>query len=112
LGLALAPDGTLYLNDNGKLRHIAADGSVATTAVTGVVSVVVDSTGAVYVLKADGLYSVSSTGSETLVIPVGSGVVYGNVAPRLGTGDGAMAMLAAKQIVIVSGRSLNVVTLP
>jgi hypothetical protein len=112
MGLARAPDGTLYLNDNGKLRRIAADGSVTTTAVTGVVTVVVDSTGAVYVLKADGLYSVSSTGSETLLIPVGSGVVYGNVAPTLGTGDGAMAMLAAKQIVIVSGRSLNVVTLP
>jgi len=112
IGLAYAPDGTLYLNDNGKLRRIAADGSVTTTAVTGVVTLVVDSTGTVYVLKVDGLYSVSGTGSETLLIPVGTGVTYGSVAPTLGTGDGAMAMLAAKQIVIVSGRSLNVVTLP
>lgn len=112
LDLAYAPDGTLYLNDNGKLRRIAADGSVTTTAITGVVTVVVDPSGAVYVLKADGLYSVSGTGSATLLIPVGSGVVYGNVSPTLGTGDGAMAMLAAKQILIVSGRSLNVVTLP
>lgn len=110
--IAYAPDGTLYLNDNGKLRRIAADGSVTTTAVTGVVTVAVDPNGTVYVLKASGLYSVSGSGTEALLIPVGSGVVYGNVAPTLGTGDGAMAMLATKQIVIVSGRSLNVVTLP
>ena len=112
MDLAYAPNGTLYVNDGGNLRRIAADGSVATTAVTGVVTVVVDLTGAVYVLKATGLYSVSGTGSENLLMPVGSGVIYGNVAPTLGTGDGAMAMLAAKQIVVVSGRTLNVVTLP
>jgi sugar lactone lactonase YvrE len=112
MDLAYAPDGTLYLNDNGKLRRIAADGSVMTTAVTGVVTVTVDPNGTVYVLKVDGLYAVSGTGSETLLIPVGSGLTYGNVAPTLGTGDGAMAMLATKQIVIVSSRRLNVVTLP
>lgn len=112
MDLAYAPDGTLYLNDNGKLRRIAADGSVTTTAVTGVVTVTVDPNGTVYVLKVDGLYAVSGTGSETLLIPVGSGLTYGNVAPTLGTGDGAMAMLATKQIVIVSSRRLNVVTLP
>ena len=112
VGLAYAPDGTLYVNDNGSLRRIATDGSVVTTAVTGVVSFVIDTTGALYVLKTNGLYAVSASGAETLLMPVGSAVVYGNVAPSLGTGDGAMAMLGPKQILIVSGRSLNVVSLP
>ena len=111
-GLAFAPDGTLYVNDNGNLRRIAADGSVVTTTVTGMVSFVFDPAGALYVLKAAGLYAVSTGGAETLLMPVGSGVVYGSTAPTLGTGDGAMAMLGAKQILIVSGRSLNVVSLP
>ena len=112
IGLAYAPSGTLYLNDNGKLRRIAADGSVTTSTVVGVISLTVDTTGAVYVLKADGLYAVSATDAETLLMQVGSGVVYGNVAPTLGTGDGAMTMLGPKQLLIVSGRSLNVVSLP
>ena len=113
-GLAFAPDGTLYVNDNGNLRRIAVDGSVVTTTVTGVVSFVIDASGVVYVLKADGLYGygVAAGGAGTLLMPVGTGVVYGNTAPSLGTGDGAMAMLGPKQILIVSGRSLNVVTLP
>ena len=88
------------------------DGSVVTTTVTGMVSFVFDPAGALYVLKAAGLYAVSTGGAETLLMPVGSGVVYGSTAPTLGTGDGAMAMLGAKQILIVSGRSLNVVSLP
>ncbi|MBC7733177.1 MAG: hypothetical protein H7306_14980 [Bacteriovorax sp.] len=111
-GLAFAPDGTLYVNDNGNLRRIAADGSVVTTTVTGMVSFVFDPAGALYVLKASGLYAVSTGGAETLLMPVGSGVVYGSTAPTLGTGDGALAMLGPKQILIVSGRSLNVVSLP
>lgn len=113
-GLAFAPDGTLYANDNGNLRRIAADGSVVTTTVTGVVSFVIDTSGVVYVLKADGLYGygVAAGGAGTLLMPVGTGVVYGSTGASLGTGDGAMAMLGPKQILIVSGRSLNVVSLP
>ncbi len=108
-----APDGTMLLNDNGKLRRIAADGSVATIpGVTGVTSMVIDPAGVIYVLRADGLSSVSTTGATTLLVPLGSGLVLGNVGPTLGTTDGSMAMLSAKQIVVVASRSLVVVTLP
>ena len=112
IGVAYAPDGTLWLNDNGKMRRIATDGSVTTTVTTGVVSFVIDPSGNLYVLKIGGLYAVSSTGVETLLVPVGSGLVLGNAGPALGTADGSMAMLGPKQILIVSARALNIVTLP
>ncbi|MEO8154116.1 MAG: hypothetical protein ABI605_13680 [Rhizobacter sp.] len=110
--LRSAPDGTLVLNDNGKLRRIAEDGSVTTTSVSDVLSFVVDPAGAIYVLKFDGLYSVSSTGTTTLLVPLGSDLVLGNGAPTLGTTGGAMAMLGPKQIVLVASRKLVTVTLP
>jgi len=110
--LRSAPDGTLVLNDNGKLRRIAGDGSVTTTSVSGVLSFVIDPDGAIYVLKFDGLYSVSGTGTTTLLLPIGTGLVLGNAAPTLGTADGAMAMLGPKQIVLVASRKLVIVTLP
>ena len=101
------------MNDNGTLRRIAADGSVTTTTVTNVASFVINPTGAVYVLKFnDGLYAVSSTGATTLLIPMGIGLVLGSASPTLGTADGAMAALGAKQILIMASRSLAVVTLP
>lgn len=112
INLAYAPDGTLYLNDNGKLRRIAADGSVTTTTITGVITFVIDAAGNLYVLKIDGLYSVSGTGVQTLLVPVGAALVLGSAGPTLGTADGSMAMLGPKQIVIVSARKLNVITLP
>lgn len=112
INLAYAPDGTLWLNDNGKMRKIAADGGVTTTTTTGAVTFVIDSAGNLYVLKIGGLYSVSGTGVETLLVPVGAGLVLGNAGPTLGTADGSMAMLGPKQIVIVSARTLNVITLP
>jgi hypothetical protein len=110
--LRSAPDGTLVLNDNGKLRRIATDGSVTTTSVSGVQSFAIDPAGTIYVLKDDGLYSVSGSGATTLLIPIGTGLVFGSTAPTLGTTDGAMAMLGPKQIVLVASRKLVVVTLP
>ncbi|CAN5142403.1 hypothetical protein BH09PSE6_BH09PSE6_11270 [soil metagenome] len=111
--LLAAPDGTMVLNDNGKLRRILTDGNVTTfPGVTGVMSMVIDPTGVIYVLRNDGLSSVSSTGALTLLVPAGGGLVLGNVAPTLGTVNGSMAMLSAKQIVVVASRTLAVITLP
>ncbi len=120
--MAFAPDGTLYVIDNngtfGGLRRIAPDGTVSSIS-SGVqpIQVAVDPNGTIYIAVqeafAQSIGTINpSTGTYTRIIGTGTSVVLGNVAPSLGQRIGSIYMHGTKQVVVVSGGELLLLTLP
>jgi hypothetical protein len=112
--IAAAPDGTLYVTDGGVIRRISADGSSVTTLAGGLGAyrLAVDSAGTIYYASTfGGLYMLTAGGVQTPLIAGGAAVVLGNVNPTVST-VGGIAVLGPKQLVILSGGQILVVTLP
>ena len=122
--LAFAPDGSLYVLDRStivtgaSLRRIAADGTV-TTLNSGLdfLRVAVDPNGTVYAAvnnfssQSVGTVDVA-TGNFTPVIRTAATVTLGSVAPSLGPTIGSISAHGTRQLVIVSGAQLLLLTLP
>lgn len=113
--LAFGSDGTLWVADNGQLRRLGSDGSVSTPGGLpgGLTAVAVDAAGTVYLGSDSGLYQLAAGGgSATLLIAGGpnDAVVLG-ASPHLGATYG-MAVLANKQLVLLSGSRILLATLP
>ena len=111
--LALGPDGSLYVNDNGRIRKIAADGSSVSTVASGgqVTKFAIDAAGTIYYDDPNGLWMLPSGGAATLLIPPTTGSPVLGASPRLPFIN-AIAILSPKQIVVVSAGQLLVATLP
>ncbi len=112
--IAAAADGTLYVADGGAIRRISADGSTVTTLAGGLGAyrLAVDSAGTIYYATTfGGLSMITAGGVDTGLLAGGSSVVLGNVNPTVST-VGGIAVLGPKQLVILSGGQILVVTLP
>ncbi len=112
--LALAPDGTLYVVDNGVIRRISADGATVSTLAgpfSGVFRVAVDAAGVVYFGADTGLYSLQG-GTSTLLI--GAAINRPNAlgANPFLTAVTDFTVLGPKRLLILSGGQLLVATLP
>jgi len=115
-GVAFAPDGSLYVGDGGQIRKIAADGSSVSTitAVGGQVSsFTIDAAGTLYYYDPSSGLSMLPAGAAagTLLIPATAGSNVLGSTPRLFSPQ-SMAMLAPKQIVLISFGQILVATLP
>jgi sugar lactone lactonase YvrE len=115
--LNTAPDGSLWVNDGGFLRHIALDGTVTTLGVPTVRSFAIDTDGTIYVGAIGGLYSVpagvtSGVVTATLLIPAGTELVVSPATPTTGVTIAAVALLGHKQVVMIAQSRLVVATLP
>jgi len=120
----LAPDGSLYVIDysvittSSSLRRIAADGTVSTVpGGTNVIGVAVDPNGTLYVAQQQAFSQTlgvpdPASGVFTPIIGTGTAVVLGDVSPSLGPQIGSIASHGTKQIAVVSGNQLLLVTLP
>ncbi len=112
--VAFAPDGTLYVLDNGTLRSVTPDGStVSTVGSLGASAMAVDMAGAVYfTTNSGGLYVLASGASNpTLLIPATAGANVLGSNPQLAAAQ-SLAVLGPKQIVIISYGQLLVANLP
>lgn len=115
--LVSAPDGTIYVADGQTIRKITPAGIVSTLRSGVLVSAMAldPSTGLLYVtfVNGDGISVVDPvSGASSVVIRSGTGLVVGNVEPRVGAMR-ALAMLGPKQLVICTDvDKLAVVTLP
>ena len=112
--VGLGPDGSLYVNDNGRIRKVAADGSsVSTVAAAGgqVTKFAIDAAGTIYFDDPNGLWMLPSGGAATLLIQTTAGNPVLGSSPRLPSIN-AIAVLGPKQIVVVSAGQLLVATLP
>ena len=120
-GLAFAPDGALYVIDGvntgqtGILRRIAPDGASVSTlpvpAVSGLTgSIAVDAVGTLYYGTTQGLSMLPVGGMQTTLIPLGGINVLGT-SPQLVAVEG-IAILGPRQLVVLSGGQILVVTLP
>lgn len=120
--LAFASDGALYVADSthatttagqvGVIRRIAPDGSSVST-IAGVSlagAFAIDAAGTLYYGSTAGLMTLAPGGTATLVIPRGSAIVLGS-NPTVGGIDG-LAVLGAKQLVVLSSGQILMVTLP
>lgn len=120
-GLAFGPDGALYVIDGvttgqtGILRRIAPDGASVSTlpvpAVSGLTgSIAVDAVGTLYYGTTQGLSVLPVGGVQTTLIPLGGTNVLG-ASPQL-VGVEGIAILGPRQLVVLSGGQILVVTLP
>jgi sugar lactone lactonase YvrE len=110
--VALAPDGSLYVADNG-LRRISADGStVSTIAAAGnlLEQIAIDSAGTVYYSNQNGLYMLQN-GVSTLLIPITHNNTVLGTNPKLALVLG-LAVLGPKQLVILGASEILLATLP
>ena len=110
--VALAPDGSLYVADNG-LRKISADGStVSTIAAAGnlLEQIAIDSAGTVYYSNQNGLYMLQN-GVSTLLIPITHNNTVLGTNPKLALVLG-LAVLGPKQLVILGASEILLATLP
>lgn len=116
--LNTAPDGSLWVNDGGFLRHIALDGTVTSLqGLSSVRSFAIDTDGTIYVGAIDGLYSVqagvtSGIVTPTLLIPAGTQLAVSPATATTGTNIAAIALLGHKQVVMIADSRLAVATLP
>jgi NHL repeat len=116
--LNTAPDGSLWVDDGGFLRHVALDGTVTTLqGVAGVRSFAIDTDGTIYVGAAGGLYSVpagviSGSVTPTLLIAAGTELAVSPATPATGPNIAAVALLGHKQVVMIAQSRLVVATLP
>ncbi len=116
--LNTAPDGSLWVADDGTLRHIALDGTV--TSLQGpptVRSFAIDTDGTIYIAALGGVYSVppgvvSGNVTATLLIPAGTRLSVSAGAPTTGTNLLAIARLGHRQVVMIADSRLVVATLP
>jgi sugar lactone lactonase YvrE len=113
--LAFAPDGSLYIADNGSLRRISADGSSVTTiaGVGGVGKLAIDASGNIFFGAATGLYMIAA-GTTTATQLIAGGTNDADVlgtSPHLGA-ISAIALAGPKQIVMIGGGQLVKATLP
>jgi sugar lactone lactonase YvrE len=116
-GIAVGPDGAVYVVDNQLLRRIAPDGqSVSTVTAAGsqVLRVAVDAAGTIYMLTTAGDLSMLPAGaSATTVLVPGGGIVVLGAAPaaRL-AGPTRLALAGPKTLVVLCYQQLVVVSLP
>ena len=115
--LAFAPDGTLYVVDNGVIRRISADGATVSTLagpLSGVVRVAVDAAGVagvIYYGADSGLYSLQG-GTSTLLVRADSNSPNTFGANPVLTAVDDVAVLGPKRLLILSRGQLLVATLP
>lgn len=116
--LALAPDGSLWVLDDGNtgrsLRRVAPDGSVTTLITSSFIGgpIAIDPAGTLYITGYYGLVSVNTTtGALTTLIPIGSSLVLGNSPQLLGTAR-RMVTTGVKQLVFDQDGRLVRATLP
>ncbi len=119
--LAFGPDGSLYVADylvlgsGGTVRKIAPDGSsVSTITAAGgqAVTLAVDAADTLYYFDPAGLWKLpASAAAPTLLIPSTTGNNVLGSSPRLFAPQ-SMAVLGPKQLVLISGFQLLVVTMP
>jgi sugar lactone lactonase YvrE len=114
--LNTAPDGSLWVNDGGFLRHIALDGTV-TSVLGSVRTFAIDTDGTIYIGAIGGLYSIpagvtSGIVTPTLLIPAGTQLTVSPATPTTGTNIVSFALLGHKQIVMIADSRLAVATLP
>ena len=118
--IAFAPDGSLYVVDysvgvDATVRKVSSDGSSVTTlpipANSQVTAVAVDAAGTLYYgSNTHGLMRLPPGGTPSVVIPNGAYVVLG-ANPSLWNIDG-IAVLGAKQLVVLSSGQILKVSLP
>jgi hypothetical protein len=118
------PDGSYWVVDSGTLRSLAVDGSVTTPPLASagtILDFVVDATtGITYLSTQTGLKSLDATGTTvTSLVPAsaansGFPPTLGNVSPNLGDAQqlGAITLLGPKQLLMRTGQTLTLVTLP
>lgn len=120
-GVARAPDGALYVVDfagsgAAVLRKVAADGSdvsTVTAAGNAIVStaIAIDPAGNLYYVDATGLRMLApGAPASTLLVQTGAANVLGT-SPRVATVQ-SIAVLGPKQLVLIGGPDLLVVTMP
>lgn len=119
-GIAVAPDGSLLVLDGGAIRRISADLSTVSTVDTSSVSaqisfsaLAMDADGTAYFGTANGLWALrAGQSAATRLIPGGNSdaVVLGS-SPHL-SAIMSIAVVAPKQLVLVSGGEVLKATLP
>ncbi|MCE9658532.1 MAG: hypothetical protein K8R60_08225 [Burkholderiales bacterium] len=116
-GIAVGPDGAVYVVDNGLLRRIASDGqSVSTIAAAGsqVRRAIVDTDGTIFFLTTAGDLRMLPAGasSPTVLVPGGGIVVLGGPPAARLSGPTKLALFGPKTLVVLCYQQLVVVNLP
>ena len=113
--VAFAPDGTLWIADNGVLRRVSADGQTVSTPAgtpSGAGPIAVGPDGIVYALASAGLVAYDpSTATSSALVPYTGFLNLGSGNATLRT-ESSIAVLGPKQIVIGESIYLLLVTLP